>query len=456
MRLRPPRAFWIVLDWLAAGFCWVVVFGMVLTAPGPRHAAHLVSGRGLLAALLALGLAAPVAFRRRAPARALAAVLAVCIVTLAVGGDLIRGAFLPLAMVLYGAASTARRAVAAAGLAIALILLLAVQGIELHFEGVGSGNAVAVSLTLTIVWVVGYSVQQRRTYMAQVRDRAASDAVTRERLRIARELHDVVAHSMTVVAVQAGYGEYVFDSQPAQARAALGAIQAVSREALGEMQRLLGVLRQTAPAGPPAAAVGPAALAAPSPGTALARPAPRDGVTAPVTAPGAAGTDGAAPVARERVPAVSAQPPLAPVPGLANLDRLIERTAGAGVRVTVQHTGQPRSVPASLDLSAYRIVQEALTNVVKHSGAATCRVLVDYGDDALRIQVTDDGPGAGPGTAPAPAAGPARLAPALPRAGHGLLGMRERVSLAGGEFSAAPRPGGGFQVRAQLPLPAAR
>ena len=98
---------------------------------------------------------------------------------------------------------------------------------------------------LTIVWMVGYLVQQRRTHMAAVRDRAASDAVTRERLRIARELHDVVAHSMTVVTVQAGFGEYVFDSQPDEARAALGAIQAVSREALGEMQRMLCVLRQT-------------------------------------------------------------------------------------------------------------------------------------------------------------------------------------------------------------------
>ena len=98
---------------------------------------------------------------------------------------------------------------------------------------------------LTIFWMVGYLVQQRRTYVAHLRDRAATDAVTRERLRIARELHDVVAHSMTVVTVQAGFGEYVFDSQPAEARAALGAIQAVSREALGEMQRMLCVLRQT-------------------------------------------------------------------------------------------------------------------------------------------------------------------------------------------------------------------
>ena len=115
----------------------------------------------------------------------------------------------------------------------------------LHFQGLGSGNATGAALVLTIAWMIGYLVQQRRTHLAHVRDRAASDAVTRERLRIARELHDVVAHSMTVVAVQAGFGEYVFDSQPGEARAALGAIQAVSREALGEMQLMLCVLRQT-------------------------------------------------------------------------------------------------------------------------------------------------------------------------------------------------------------------
>ena len=210
----------------------------------PATSCNCCRHRSLLAALLALGLAAPVAFRRRAPGRALAIVLALWVVTLVSGAEITRGPFLPLAFVLYVVACTSRRAVAAAGLAAALILL-GVQGLEMHFSGQGSGNAVAVGLMLTIIWVVGYSVQQRRSYMRQVRERAASDAVTLERLRIARELHDVVAHSMTVVTVQAGYGEYVFDSQPGEARAALGAIQSVSREALGEMQRLLGVLRQT-------------------------------------------------------------------------------------------------------------------------------------------------------------------------------------------------------------------
>ena len=494
MRLSPPRAFWVVLDWLTAAFCWVVVFVVLFSrSNGPHSAMQLLSVPSLLAALLALGLAAPVAFRRRAPGRALAVVLALCVVTLVTGAEITRGAFLPLALVLYVVACTSRRPVAAAGLA-AAVILLGVQGTEMHFKGTGSGNAVAVGLLLTIVWVVGYSVQQRRSYMAQVRERAASDAVTRERLRIARELHDVVAHSMTVVTVQAGYGEYVFDSQPGEARAALGAIQSVSREALGEMQRLLGVLRQTsaeaageaapaaatAGASPPAA--GPAPGAVPAATTPAATPAagppatPAAAAAAGVLAAGA-GTSPARPAAGAGGPAAPGPgrarrpppgpgrpgggtgtpwtreaPPLAPAPGLAGLDRLIERTAGAGVRVTIERTGAARSVPASIDLSAYRIVQEALTNVVKHSGAACCHVLVDYAPDALLVQVTDGGPG---GAAPPRAAAVPRQA-AFPRAGHGLMGMRERVSLCGGDFSAGPRPDAGFRVRARLPLPAVR
>ena len=335
----------------------------------------------------------------------------------------------------------------------------------LHFDGEGSGNATGAALVLTIAWMIGYLVQQRRTHMAAVRDRAASDAVTRERLRIARELHDVVAHSMTVVTVQAGFGEYVFDSQPDEARAALGAIQAVSREALGEMQRMLCVLRQTdgdiAAADAELAAQEPAAagLSGSEIPAALAGPA-TDGTS------GLAGRPGAA---RFRPTA-----PLAPAPGLANLDRLVERTAGAGVTVTVERIGEPRSLPASLDLSAFRIVQESLTNVVKHSGADRCHVVLEYGADSLLIEVTD--PGAGVPTLAAAPTGvaasariagvpvgagaavrpPARAGGGPDRAGHGIIGMRERVSLCGGDLHALPRPDGGFVVRARLPLSAGR
>jgi len=451
---RRLRRLWVVLDWTAAAVCAVIVFGVLTHTSSVAHVGgHPGFGVGVriaawpLILLLALGLAFPVTFRHRAPVRALGIVLACCVVLLVTGASLSSGPFLPLCLVLYVVATSCRRTVALAGLAGALVLL-AVQGTISHFTGIGPGDSVGAALVLVIVWTVGYAVQQRRTYLAHLRDRATSDAVTRERLRIARELHDVVAHSMTVVTVQAGFGEYVFDSQPAEARAALGAIQAVSREALGEMQRLLCVLRQPEPdpaAGDAASAARPAAGAAPA-------------------------EAGNGPAARDGGPRPRSEAPLAPAPGLANLDRLVQRTAGAGVTVTVERTGDVRALPAGLDLSAFRIVQEALTNVVKHSGADHCRVRLDYGPGDLLIEVTDRGPAQPAAVAAAAAGAPVNGAPvngvpasatvvagARPvisgqRAGHGIVGMRERVSLCGGEFSAAPRPGGGFVVRARLPL----
>jgi signal transduction histidine kinase len=348
------------LDYGTAALCAVFIFAVLFhSTDGAGIRVGLPAPRGALVAVLAIGLSVPVAIRRRVPVRSLVIVLAGCLVTLVIGGELTRGPFLPLAVVLYLVASTCRRTVALAGLAGGLTLLIA-QGVVLHFEGLGSGNATGAALVLTIAWMIGYLVQQRRTHLAHLRDRAASDAVTAERLRIARELHDVVAHSMTVVSVQAGFGEYVFDSQPGEARAALGAIQAVSREALGEMQRMLCVLRQP------------------------------DAEIAAETAP-AGPAIGAAPAVRLRTDTVRAPAPLAPAPGLGNLDRLVQRTAGAGVTVTIERIGAPRDLPAGLDLSAYRIVQEALTNVVKHSGADRCHVVLEYGVDSLLIEVTDPG-----------------------------------------------------------------
>ncbi len=478
-RLR--RRFWIGLDYAAAAFCAVLIFGVLMSraADGPGVLGGLLGPRGALLAVLALALSVPVALRRRIPVRSLVIVLAGCLITMIIGGQITRGPFLPLAVVLYLVASTCRRGIALAGLAGSLGLLIA-QGVVLHFDGLGSGNATAAGLVLTIFWMVGYLVQQRRTYVAHLRDRAATDAVTRERLRIARELHDVVAHSMTVVTVQAGFGEYVFDSQPAEARAALGAIQAVSREALGEMQRMLCVLRQTdgdiaaADAGlaQDAAAAGTGTTEASAGGTAAAGPPAAGPAAAAGSAPGGPGA------AADRLRAAQFRPaaPLAPAPGLANLDRLVERTAGAGVTVTVERIGAPRSLPASLDLSAYRIVQEALTNVVKHSGADRCHVVLAYGYDSLLAEITDPGPGvpsgvgapagsAGPAGPPARAGVPAGAAVAArppvrvggpERAGHGIIGMRERVSLCGGDLHALPRPDGGFVVRARLPLPPGR
>jgi signal transduction histidine kinase len=438
--------------------------GSLVGVQSPRDA--------LLAAVLAIALSVPVAIRRRFPVRSLVIVLAGCLVTLAIGGQLTPGPFLPLAAVLFRVASTCRRTVALAGLAGGLALLIA-QGVVLHFDGEGSGNATGAALVLTIAWMIGYLVQQRRTHMAAVRDRAASDAVTRERLRIARELHDVVAHSMTVVTVQAGFGEYVFDSQPDEARAALGAIQTVSREALGEMQRMLCVLRQTD--GDIAAADAELAAREPAAAGLAVNGTPATGPAVAGSATDEAATDEAGlPADRLRAPRFRPAPPLAPAPGLANLDRLVERTAGAGVTVSVERIGEPRGLPASLDLSAFRIVQESLTNVVKHSGADRCHVVLEYGADSLLIKVTDPGAGV-PALAAAPtgvavpvriagvpvgagaAARPlARVGGGPDRAGHGIIGMRERVSLCGGELHAMPRPDGGFVVRARLPLRAGR
>jgi signal transduction histidine kinase len=263
---------------------------------------------------------------------------------------------------------------------------------------------------------------------------------------------------MSVIAVQAGYGQYVIDRQPGDARAALGAIQTTSREALDEMRRMLGALRQADDAD------------ARGDGTGLV--------------PAGSGLPEGPPA-----PSGGASVPLYPAPGLADLDRLVARTAGAGVRVEVTRFGRPRDLPGSIDLSAYRIVQEALTNVVKHARTSSCRVLLGYRDDELTIEVTDNGAGmpgpelAGAGVSRPGTAGPngtalmsrnetarhgvsildGALAPAdggpapavsLPGAGHGIIGMRERVTLLGGEFSAGPLPGYGFRVSARIPLPA--
>jgi signal transduction histidine kinase len=401
------------LDWSVAALCGVVCYfvllktdsfgGFVLLGNAGFGRSVLLGNGGFgrfwyvswepagwLPLLIAGGLAAPVGFRRRDPSRALVVALAACVLAMLFGATITSGAFVPLALVLFTVAATRGRRTAVTGLAAALALLAA-EGLIMHVTGIGPGDALAVGLVLIIVWLTGYAVSQRRAYGMRVREQVASAAVTEERLRIARELHDVVAHSMTVVAVQAGFGEYVFEQEPAEARAALGAIQRVTTEALADMQRLLGVLRQSE--------------------TASAEP----------------------------------QEPLqlTPAPGLADLDRLVTATAGAGVDVAVAIDGSRPDVPAAIDQAAFRIVQEALTNVVKHSGADRCQVSVRRHDGDLCVEITDPGGLVRvPGSGNSPASG----------AGHGIIGMRERVSLCRGAFSAGPLPGQGFRVAARLPL----
>ncbi len=343
------------MDWALAAICAFIVYG-IMAKGWTRHEfpMSLWPVGPWAAPLLALLVAVPVALRRRDPVGAFLLALVGCALIITAGGQITRGAFLPLALVLFMVAATRTRTVAVASLAACLVLLV-VQGFVLSMMGNGSGPATGVALILIIAWMVGISAQQRRAYTARTREQVATAAVTEERLRIARELHDVVAHSMTVVAVQAGFGEYVFDNDPAQARAALGNIQHVTREALSDMQRLLGVLRQDGTGQP-----GPAAPDEDQP---------------------------AAPARRLQ---------LAPAPGLADLERLVSTTAGAGVRVALTRTGDRRDIPAAIDQSAFRIVQEALTNVVKHSGAGACQVIVGYEPDGLTVEITDPGQGQGP------------------------------------------------------------
>ncbi|WP_030198400.1 sensor histidine kinase [Streptomyces sp. NRRL S-87] len=239
----------------------------------------------------------------------------------------------------------------------------------------------------TVAWVVALFaaaelVRVRRERRARERTERAAAArrrADRERLRIARELHDVLAHSISVINVQAGVGLALLDADPEQARTALTTIKAASKEALGEVRQVLDALRT----------------------------------------PGAA--------------------PRAPAPGLDRLPELVEQAAAAGLTVEVERTGaQGGALPPGADLAAFRIVQEALTNVVRHSAARTARVRVVRTRDALELTVADDGPATG-----GDAGG----------SGTGLTGMRERAAALGGTIEAGPRPTGGFAVRAVLPLP---
>jgi signal transduction histidine kinase len=235
----------------------------------------------------------------------------------------------------------------------------------------------------------GDAVRSRRAYVAVLEERArraeqsreeeARRRVAEERLRIARELHDVVAHHIAMVNVQAGVAGHVLRDRPDQAEEALAHVRRASRSILDELGAMLSVLRQSG----------------------------------------------------------ESDSPTEPAPSLDHLDALIDSFTAAGLAVDWTLSGRPRLLPAAVDLAAYRIVQESLTNVHKHGGGAAARVTVSYAADGLTVVVRDDGTGtAGPnGT------------------GHGILGMRERAAAAGGELRAGPRPEGGFQVYARLPLP---
>jgi signal transduction histidine kinase len=230
-----------------------------------------------------------------------------------------------------------------------------------------------------VVLVVAEAVRIRRSQLAEAarsREEATLRRASEERLRIARELHDVLAHSISVINVQASTALHLIDARPEQARDALSAIKQASKEALTEVRSVLGVLREA-------------------------------GEEAP------------------RSPAV----------GLGRLDDLVASTSAAGVNVSSRTVGTPRRVPDGVDAAAFRIVQEALTNVTRHAGDATATITLAYGAAELTIFVDDDGRATGPGFA----------------SGNGLRGMRERAESLGGRLEAGPKPSGGFRVLARLP-----
>ncbi|MEV7602372.1 sensor histidine kinase [Kitasatospora sp. NPDC089797] len=267
----------------------------------------------------------------------------------------------------------------AAAMPLAVLATLFAWG-TVHGHDVNPYAYLGLAATVLIAWLIGNTLRQGRAHAEALRGRAAEQAVTAERLRIARELHDMVAHNIGIIAIQAGMGGRVMDTQPAETRNALAAIETTSRETLAGLRRMLGALRHG------------------------------EGEAAPLEV----------------------------APGLDELDRLVERTAGAGVRVALTRRGAVRPLPAEVDLAAYRIVQESVTNVVKHSGTRDCHVTVEYGAGGLAVTVVDLGAG---------------TPTATPGTGYGLAGMRERVALLHGEFTAGPRAGGGFRVAALLPIP---
>jgi len=261
-------------------------------------------------------------------------------------------------------------------------------------------------------WLVGLVIRKqfdvRNAHVAELAERAelmeerASNAILAERLRIARELHDIVAHHLSVVVIQAQGAQRMADRDAARARAAMAEVERTGRTALDEMRRLLGLLR-TGEAG---ATAGEASASAAEAGATTA-------------------TGGA----------------YAPARGLADVDDLAQRMRSAGLPVTVRRDGEPREVPEDVGLTIYRIIQESLTNVLRHAGPASAAVRLCFGED-LEVTITDDGRGA--------AAALGR--PTAPEAGRGTLGMTERVAMLGGRLSYGPQAGGGYRVHARIPL----
>ncbi|MET7645103.1 sensor histidine kinase [Streptomyces sp. NPDC005426] len=378
------------------------ISGMTIVVNGDGH-----GGRGERIAVvpIVIGLCAVVALRRRAPEKMLLLAIATGVVQLAFGVEPTVANFAML-VITFTVATVGERWASRLALACSLCAAGLSQLRWPEQEGAPRGwvesafVVVVMTVPFVLAWVLGDSMRTRRAYFDQLEERAArlerereaqsKVAVAAERARIARELHDVVAHNVSVMVVQADGAAYVMDAAPDQARQALETISGTGRQALAEMRRLLGVLRT-----------------------------------------------GDSPETGEYVPQ----------PDVDQIEDLVDQVRAAGLAVDFKIEGTPRPLPSGVELTAYRIVQEALTNTRKHGGPdAGASVRLVYFDDGLGLLVEDDGRGA---------AHELYEDGGADGAGHGMIGMRERVGMVGGTLDAGPRPGGGFRISALLPLKAA-
>jgi signal transduction histidine kinase len=379
-------------DWVLA-LVLAVLFQIEVWTIDPSHPPGDVgtdvfsSGERAFAAAAGLVLAVSLAWRRRAPLVVLAAGIATSVVAnFAAVLDAATTPAVALVVAVYsvGAHTSGLRA-AVGGLGAAALIAVNVA------EQFSLGDLLFIATFLGGAWLAGRAMRYRRERehvlelltvdLEREREEKARAAVAEERVRIARELHDVVAHAISVIVLQARGGRRSLATDPGETREALDMIEATGSEALAEMRRLLGMLR-------------------------------RD----------------------------DEEIALAPQPSLRYLDALAAQVREAGLPVDLSVEGEPTQLPPGVDLSAYRIVQEALTNALKHAGPATARVVVRYRENDLELEIADTGAGAS----------------ASDGEGHGLAGMRERVSLYGGKIETGPRDGGGFAVRARLPLDSGR
>lgn len=370
--MRPGRS-----DYLVAGVLgtWALVEALLASGPGTRPARVLV----------AIGLTAPLLFRRRAPLLTLAAIAAVFVPWALSASEPEQGA-IPFPCILVATFSVALYVPSTVVAGFAGLVPVALLGTAIgsdYWSGDPQDAGTDVAILFFFVggaWTAGRLLRQRALQAADAEragGEAAREAVRAERGRIARELHDIVAHAVSLTAIQAGAAEELIERDPAAAREHLRLVRQTAREALDEMRRLLDVLE------------------------------PED-------------------------------PAYAPQPGLARVVDLVDAARASGLPVEYTEDGEPAEVPAGVDLAAFRIVQEALTNVRKHAGVAPTRVAVRYRAEAVDVEVVN---AAGTGGDPHPA-----------RGGRGLVGMRERARIYGGHVEARADGHGGFVVRATLPL----